>query len=360
MRQDGRLFAILCGIALAAFAMRAAAFAQASMSVGAPFNLRSLIGVDGTNALGWALWAVAIVTLGPRLLDWLQRGVTGIPALVVAAGAPAVLVPAVVGAIHRGTFGAGASYAQSFQHVLTHNLPLNLLLGITFVAVSTGYLGTRRTRSLEVTAERLNAELSRAQLDVLRAQLNPHFLFNALNGITVLARRGQSRQVEELVDHLSSLLRHSLDASKTQHVPLRVEMEALRHYIDIEKVRRGDRLAVSLDVPDGVQAALVPSLLLQPLVENAIRHGADGEQGPLAVSVRARAEGGLLVIEVRDDGVGLATGARQDGIGLGHTRARLAGLYGEAASLALRPNEGGRGTCVEIRLPIEPARAATS
>lgn len=357
MSQDRRLLAILCGIALAAFAMRAAAFAQASMSVGAPVNVLPLIGIEAANWLGWVLWAAVVVSLAPRLLEWLRRGASGMLPIVLAAVAPSVILPAIVGVWHQAVFRPEVAYVQSFLHVFTHNLPLYLLLGVSFVAVALGDVGMRRARSLEVTAERLNAELSRAQLDVLRAQLNPHFLFNALNGITVLARRGQVQQVEQLVDHLSSLLRHSLEASRSQHVPLRVEMEALRHYVDIEKVRRGDRLTVTLDAPDRVQSLPVPSLLLQPLVENAIRHGADGSEGPLSVAVQARVEDGHLVIVVRDDGVGLAVGAVQDGIGLGHTRARLAGLYGNAASLVLRPNESGRGTLVEIRLPIDASMA---
>jgi hypothetical protein len=352
VRLHLRLGVILSGIALVAFAMRAAAFAQASATVGSSMDWQPLIVTETINWLSWTVWALLVASQGTRVANT-SRNPAGRIALVAASVVPAFVVPLLVAAAHRSILRQGLVGAQEYGHVLTHNLPLNILLGVAFIGVVAGYHGLQRAQSLEVTAERLNTQLSRAQLDMLRSQLNPHFLFNALNGITVMARRGQGPQIEAMVTHLAALLRHSLDAASAQRVPLRVEMDALRHYVDIERVRRGDRLAVTIDVPQSLGAVMVPSLLLQPLVENAIRHGADSQEGPLSITVVARRQAARLQVEVTDDGAGLGDGtSHADGVGLGHTRARLAGLYGDDASLLLRPGADGRGTTVLVDLPL--------
>lgn len=352
MRPHVRLAVILSGIALVAFGIRAAAFAQAFTTVGSSPDWQPLIVTETTNWLVWTIWAFILAAAG-SLLAGATRSAAGRVALLAAAIFPALVVPFFVATAHRVVILEGVTGSQSFRHVLTHNLPLNLLLGIAFVGVVAGYHAMQRARALELATERLDAQLKQAQLDVLRSQLNPHFLFNALNGITVMARRGNGPGIEKLVSHLAALLRHSLDSSSAQRVPLRVEIEALQHYVDIEKVRRGDRLTVSIDVPPDLGSAMVPSLLLQPLVENAVRHGADGNEGPLHIRVNARGQAGDLELEVTDDGSGVASDASHpDGVGLGHSRARLAGLYGEAASLTLRPAATGRGTTVLVRLPL--------
>jgi LytS/YehU family sensor histidine kinase len=157
-----------------------------------------------------------------------------------------------------------------------------------------------------------------------------------------------------MVGRLADLLRHSLD-SREHRVPLRVELEALGHYLEIEQVRFGERLSTAIDVPGELGERAVPSFVLQPLVENAIRHGfRDGRQ-VLHVNVRARAYGARLVLTIADDGAGLgAAGETREGLGLGNTRARLRGLYGEAASLALAPGTDGRGTVVTVVIPPDP------
>jgi two-component system, LytTR family, sensor kinase len=349
-----RLIAILSSVALVAFAIRAAAFSQAFASVGSAPNWSQLITMEAANWISWSAWAGLLVAGWHRFMPNRSGGVA---ALIPLAGlAPALIVPMLVGTIHRVAFGPSSTLRDSYVHVLTHNLPLNILLGVTMASVVFGYLGLERTRRLELTAERLNAELTLAQLETLRSQLNPHFLFNALNGITVLARRGQTSEVEAMIGHLSALLRHSLDSARAQHVPLRVEIEALGHYLDIEHIRHRDRLTVTVDVPTAMHSEMVPSFLLQPLVENAIRHGGDDPRRPLTVVVSARMDGERMVLSVRDDGIGLPRNEPpNDGVGLGHTRARLAGLYAGAASLALGPGIDGRGTAVEIAIPVARA-----
>jgi LytS/YehU family sensor histidine kinase len=207
----------------------------------------------------------------------------------------------------------------------------------------------------------LSEQLTRSQLETLRAQLNPHFLFNSLNSIAVLARRGKVADVEHMVTRLAELLRHSLESSRAQIVTLRVEIEAVRRYLEIEQVRFGDRLHVNTDVSPELLDTLVPSFVLQPLVENAVRHGPVDARTPLHVSVRATATEGQLVITVCDDGAGIPDGGvAPEGVGLANTRARLRGLYGDAASLALSLGANGRGTIVALALPrsTSDARAA--
>jgi LytS/YehU family sensor histidine kinase len=193
--------------------------------------------------------------------------------------------------------------------------------------------------------------LADAQLTTLRAQLDPHFLFNALNSVSVLARRGQVQDVDRMVGRLAGLLRHSLESSRAQLVTLRVELTALQHYLEIEQVRHGERLVVSVDVPDALRDRVVPSFLLQPLVENAIHHGFTDSLQSLHLEVVAREKEGTLTLTITDDGAGLPGAGVPDGVGLSTTRARLAGLYGSRASLDLRPGDGGRGVRATVQIP---------
>jgi two-component system LytT family sensor kinase len=273
--------------------------------------------------------------------------------------APLVVVPIFSSPWHwLVTFSP--SLVHSAAHIMGHNMPTNLLLGVAMVAVVQGRANRERTRRLEQTASDLRAQLAESQLAVLRARLDPHFLFNALNSAMVLARRGETQKVERLLDHLSMLLRHSLDAASAQVVPLRVEVEVLRHYVDIEQVRHGDRLVVQWDVARGFDDRLVPSMVLQPLVENAIRHGLGEPSRALTVAIGVHQSDGKLLLSVQDDGKGLPDAEEPaEGIGLGHTRARLAGLYGDRAYLKLEPVAGARGTRVTIGLPDE-SRTASS
>jgi LytS/YehU family sensor histidine kinase len=246
---------------------------------------------------------------------------------------------------------------SAYGHMATHDVLTNVLLSATIVGVVYGYLSLQRARHLEVAAAQLNEQLTRSQLDTLRAQINPHFLFNSLNSVAVLARRGKGAEVEHMVTRLADLLRHSLESSRAQLVTLRVELEAVRRYLDIEQVRFGERLVVVTEVADDLSDELVPSFLLQPLAENAVRHGFVDSTRPLHVTVRAVRDvtGGLTII-VADDGAGVR-GDSNDGVGLANTRARLQGLFGERASLGRAAGERGVGTVVTVVLPPQRANA---
>ena len=348
------LIAILSLLALGASIVRAVAQLQLLAAVGGGFTQRTLAVLEVGNWLSWTVWAALLVAAIARVGARPRLGTSGFAMLVLLALAPMIAVPVLASPWHflaTDSLGVAASAA----HITRHNLPTNLLLGVAMVAVAHGRSALDRTRALEQTAAQLRVQLAESQLATLRAQLDPHFLFNALNSVVVLARRGEVALLEALISHLSALLRHSLESARSQVVPLRVEVEALRHYLDIEQVRHGERLVVRWEIDSALLERLVPSFVLQPLVENAVHHGLTGPARPLTIEIGAMAREEQLLLVVRDDGEGLTMADREhraEGIGLGHTRARLAGLYGPASSLSLAPGADGRGACVTIALPL--------
>lgn len=203
----------------------------------------------------------------------------------------------------------------------------------------------------------LEHELARAQLQALRQQLQPHFLFNTLNTITALVR-ADPRRAERVIAGLSDLLRMALRTGPEQEVALERELALLARYVEIQQVRFPSRLRVNVAVDESVRHASVPTLLLQPLVENAIRHGIGPRAAGGTVDVRVERRGARVRVSVIDDGVGERAGAaRQEGVGLGSTRARLVHLYGDAHTF----EAGGRpegGFAVQIELPLRSAEPA--
>lgn len=242
------------------------------------------------------------------------------------------------------------------RHVLlfvSKRTPFDLLVYSALVGVSCMINIYRRYQERELRASQLEAQLTRAQLDVLRSQLQPHFLFNTLNTISSLVN-SDTVAAERVVSRLGDLLRLSLKHTGQHELPLREELEFLGHYVDIQRSRFRERLNVEIDVPAEVLEAMVPTFVLQPLVENAVRHGIEPRTGPGHVVVSAYRQGNRLVMEVADNGPGLVEPVRETngngrGIGLANTRARLEQLYGtnQSISLANRP-EGG----VVVRLEV--------
>jgi two-component system, LytTR family, sensor kinase len=209
----------------------------------------------------------------------------------------------------------------------------------------------------ELRLERMERSFSQARLNVLRMQLEPHFLFNALNTISSQVER-DPRLARSMIEHLGDLLRLSLESKDKQEVPFAEEMEFLEHYLAIQKIRFGDHLKIDLAIAPEVKIASVPSLFLQPLVENAIRHGLSRRSSGGTVTISARRTDNRLKIRVLDDGVGLPPEwnlQTSAGLGLAVTRQRIAGLYPEGGSgFVIRNREGG-GTEVEIDLPFRVA-----
>jgi signal transduction histidine kinase len=251
--------------------------------------------------------------------------------------------------------GSGRTLADKFLE--NFRVPAPLLLGwlliaaLTWIAVLTlSYAWRYRKEALE--ASRLQAELAEAQLHALKSQLHPHFLFNALNAVVTLTP-SDPPAAKRVVILLSDLLRRALADAEVQEVPLAREIEFARSYLEIEQVRFPNRLSVEVSVDPRAEQALVPHLVLQPLVENAVRHGIGPKAGPGTVRIEAGLDRGAVRLSVIDDGVGPSVAARSRGagVGLANVRARLARLYGDRASLECGARPGG-GFAALVRLPL--------
>ncbi len=201
---------------------------------------------------------------------------------------------------------------------------------------------------LEERAEALEAQLTEARLEALRMQLNPHFLFNTLHAVSTLVDRDPAG-VRRMIARLSELLRHVLDEEAPQEVPLSQELEFLDDYFEIQSIRFQGRLDTAVDVPSDLYDAQVPNLILQPIVENAIKHGASQVRGVGRIEVRGRHEDDRLVLTVTDNGPGLPE-SQEDGFGLRNVRARLEGLYGDDQALHMETVPDG-GTRAVLALP---------
>ncbi|WP_242113147.1 sensor histidine kinase [Luteimonas aquatica] len=242
-----------------------------------------------------------------------------------------------------------------FGDVLVTSIWNNFLMAWLNIGVAHGWLYAQRARQRERQAEQLQARLTETRLEALSAQLNPHFLFNALNSIAEMVHRDADAADRMLVG-LGELLRSSLDYRQGRLVPLREELRLLQHYLEIEKVRLGERLQLQWDIGPGLDDALVPPLLLQPLAENAIRHAIAAKIAPGHLGVRVGGEGAWLLLEISDDGDGGPATDRQ-GTGLSNIRARLECLYGDRQSLQLQARPDG-GTRACLRLPLQRGRRA--
>lgn len=209
-------------------------------------------------------------------------------------------------------------------------------------------------RERQLRASQLEAQLARAQLQMLKMQLHPHFLFNTLNGITGLVRDHDNAAAVQMLVGLSDLLRQTLDNAGKQEVRLSEELEWLELYLNLQQIRFSDRLQVSVNAAPETLDALVPNLIMQPLVENAIRHGLGPRAAPGSVSLSARRINGRLELCVSDDGVGLPKGwrmANSKGVGLLNTEARLRQLYGADFVLEMRNREQG-GVEALLNIPL--------
>jgi len=280
------------------------------------------------------------------LCFWLVRRTRSIPAQIAFILGAVVVKYAVYVEIARWLRPAET---WRFDVVLARAFASESIAFAAMLAIVHGIEYHRRFREREVHAARLEAELASARLDALTAQLQPHFLFNTLNGISTLMRRDVDA-AEEMLTHLGDLLHRTLRLGDRHEVTLAEELDLLQHYLDIMKIRFEDRLTVRMDIEPGVTNALVPHLVLQPLVENAIRHGISRRPGAGLLELSAHADGDVLEISVRDDGEGLLNGGAE-GIGLSNTRRRLRQLYGDAHELALTPAAEG-GLRVTLRIPL--------
>lgn len=243
-----------------------------------------------------------------------------------------------------------------FRDVLVTSVFNNFLLAWLNIGVAHAWVFGRRALQRQRQAEQLQARLTETRLEALSAQLNPHFLFNALNSMAELVHRDPAAADRMLVG-LGELLRSSLDHRQRPLVALHEELRLLRHYLEIEKVRLGERLQMHWDIDASVADALVPPLLLQPLAENAIRHAIAEKIAPGHLGVSVRGDGPWLRLEIRDDGDGRSTAPRH-GTGLANIRSRLEVLFGEDFAMELDSSGPEGGTRARLRLPLRRERMA--
>lgn len=314
----------------------------------------------------WAACAYLWAALTPLVL-WLARrfpfgqGRWARP-LAVHAGAGAL-----VSVFHLGVYllalqllqgDAGPAFASfgGWWQMVVAEFHFNFIIYTALVGLSHSLNHYRQKRERELAAAQFEAELAQAQLDALRLQLRPHFLFNTLNTISILMLKdvGRARQT---LGRLSELLRALLRHSEAHEVTLRQELEFLENYLEIERTRFPDRLEVSMKVDPATLDARVPSLILQPVVENAIKHGIAPRAEAGRIEVSAERVNGAVRLQVRDDGAGLPHNAEARAasrVGLSNTRARLERMYGSGWSLELCDATGG-GTVVNISIPFSPS-----
>jgi signal transduction histidine kinase len=220
------------------------------------------------------------------------------------------------------------------------------------LGVQSAFIYQRMYREQRVAAAELEGRLTQARLEALRLQLHPHFLFNTLNAISAFVEADPER-ARRMIARLGELLRRTLNGGTTAELPLSQELDLLTPYLEIQQIRFGDRLSFELDVPDGAAGALIPALMLQPLVENAVEHGVRRTPDGARVRLTAKRMDERLRLEISDNGPGPIGGA--EGVGLANTRARLAGLYGAAHRFELTAVAAG-GTLVTIELPFKSVR----
>ena len=318
--------------------------------------------IFGWGILTWSVWALltpAIVWLGRRFSliggAWKRSLAVHIPAFLIISAihsAAATFITLTV-APFDNMGDSPTSFLPRFLSRMKGAFGPDLLIygGIIGICYAIDYY--RKYREREYLASQLEAQLAQAQLDSLRMQLHPHFLFNTLNGIVGLVRDNRNQAAVSMLVGLSDLLRHALEHSNRQEVELKEELNFIKLYLDIQQMRFSDRLQIELDIQPVTMKALVPNLILQPLVENALRHGIARSAASALVGIRSRVVEDSLELTVFDNGLGLSSDWQlksSSGIGLANTAARLQQLYNADHRFDVRNREEG-GVEVVIVIP---------
>lgn len=308
-----------------------------------------------TSWWAWALLAPAILWLASRFRFERSRWLVSLP-VHLAAGVAFALAHALLDHLAGRAIPSLPEVSLSLPFFVGR-LHGNLL---TYLAIVVGWnvVQTYRTaRERDVRASRLEARLAEARLSALKMQLHPHFLFNTLHAISTLMHR-DVEAADRMLTRLSDLLRLTLENAGTQEVRLKEEIDFLEQYLEIERTRFGERLTVDLDVDPETLDASIPNLILQPLVENAIRHGVAPRAEPGWIGIRTAIENGELRVTIEDDGPGIGAAAaprisRGSGVGLANCHARIRQLYGDRGRLELGKAPAG-GVLVTLHIPYLP------
>jgi two-component system LytT family sensor kinase len=311
---------------------------------------------------GFALWTPAIFWLGRRFRfdrqGWKTAVAVHVPASLLITAAHLSLVGLLrfyLQGVRGGSPELPNTILDAFFRTVDQVLPV--YWAVVGLQHAMHYYGQARAK--EVRSARLETRLMESQLQALQQQLHPHFLFNTLHAISSLIHRDPEK-ADLMIERLSELLRITLRKVGQQEVELAEELEYVNAYLDIEQIHFGDRLQIAYRIDAGAMDALVPTMILQPLVENSIRHGLEPMLRPGTLTIEAQADGDTLWLRVRDNGAGLPKNwKRREGVGLSNSRSRIDRLYGEQAALTVRDNPGG-GVLVDIYIPLRRCPAAQS
>lgn len=302
----------------------------------------------------WALLSIPIAALARRFppapeVPWRTAGIHLAAGLIFAL--LYVVIRALVGQAHSWLVDEDATFAEVFRPLFVKTFPFNLLIYGVIVSVSHALDYYRKYHERTVQTLELEKHLTEARLQSLLRQLKPHFLFNALNGIASLMYSDVAA-AERMLVRLAELLRQTMSQTGAPLTALKAEIAFLECYLGIERIRFRDRLAVQMEIDPATLDAQVPSLVLQPLIENAIRHGIEPQMRAGKIILRAAHVGDDLVLTVIDNGGGMPEGGfKREGIGLANTRARLAELYGKRQRFELT-NQPEGGLCVRLSFPF--------
>lgn len=358
MRRSWRSSTLLLAFAGASIIGVAAAGQVAFLTKGEAHPVPFLRGLAIEFPIWW-FWALAtpvVLALGRRrpLVGGPPPSWRALPAHVAALAGLLALHALVVAGVSLALFPGAGDFRQNFVESLFNRAISDVLVyaAILGVGYTLDYQSRFRDRALDTA--RLESELALAELRALKMQLHPHFLFNTLNTAAVLVEENPAA-AKDVLGLLADLLRATLDQSGVQEIRLSEELELLETYLTIERTRFPDRLTVALDIAAETRDAWVPNLVLQPLVENAVRYAIAPRSAPGRITIRARraGHGDVLTLSIIDDGPGMKPGPNGGGAGLGisTTRARLERLYGAAGRLELTPASDGPGTVATVTMP---------
>jgi two-component system LytT family sensor kinase len=321
---------------------------------------RAFVG-EAPQWFGWAALTPAIIALGER---YPLRRPIGARSVFVHGGASLVaglllaIADAVVNAWVRPS---PASLIATTRNWFLGGLPATTLVYFAIVVASYAWRDSARLRRREREAAALEGQLRDAQLSALRMQLQPHFLFNSLNAVMALVRDHDTDRAIRALALLSDVLRATVNAGDAHDTTLGSEIDFVTRYLGIEQVRFGDRLRVVIDVPPELETARVPVFILQPFVENALKHGVLRAREGNEIAISARVHDSSLVLEVRDDGRGLTSSAGStSGVGIANARRRLERMYGTTSGLTVRDAPMGTGVEVRITIPLTRAPVQTT
>ena len=330
--------------------------ATLARAAGSPLSLWRALLIEVTRWYGWALLMRPVARLSERYpLDWPPRS-TSLAVHVTAALTANGVIALADAFVATRLLPSPRDAVATFRVYLLVGLPVTVIAYVAIVGGSALLRARSRLHARELEAAELSAQLRASQLAALRMQLQPHFLFNSLNAITALVRDADTARATRALALLGSVLRTAIRATDGHDITLGEELEFVRRYLELERLRFGERLRIVLDVPEPLLAARVPSFVLQPFVENALKHGVLRERAANEIAIRAHSVRGSLQLVVRDDGRGLgrADGAdvARHGVGIANVRSRLERMYGRRANLSVADAGDGPGVQVEITVPL--------